>query len=179
MNATHSARSRQTPGSEAIGFIDRKEVSRCLSYEVCIPVVRDAIMALSKEEDETASSLDHPAVRWAHVRNHARRNGRTRRLRCHADQRLSRKLRARNPVAPGPRSPLRPRYGRACHVHSNRSADRICSLTPASEPILRGAWVRPGTDAAIASCSKVLDFCTRKTPASSVTITPSRKLVKS
>lgn len=34
--------------SGSIRFIDRNEVARCLTYELCIPIVRDAMIALSR-----------------------------------------------------------------------------------------------------------------------------------
>ena len=41
-------------------FIDREEVAQRLTYEVCIPIVREAMIAFSKEgRDEAASTLDH------------------------------------------------------------------------------------------------------------------------
>jgi ornithine cyclodeaminase/alanine dehydrogenase-like protein (mu-crystallin family) len=45
--------SRRTPvkqGKRAMRFIDREEVARLLSYDICIPIVREAMIAFSKGE---------------------------------------------------------------------------------------------------------------------------------
>ena len=44
-------------------FIDREEVARRLTYEKCIPIVREAMIAFSRGETKATSALDHPAVR--------------------------------------------------------------------------------------------------------------------
>ena len=45
--------------SETIRFIDREEVARRLTYERCIPIVRDAMIALSRGETQKGSSCAH------------------------------------------------------------------------------------------------------------------------
>ena len=48
-------------------FIDREEVSRHLTYKVCIPVLRDAVMALSKGETKRRMFRIMPGAMGAHA----------------------------------------------------------------------------------------------------------------
>ena len=56
-------------------FIDRDEVARRLTYEICIPIVRTAMIAFSKGETRATPTSNHPAFRRASVWSHARRLG--------------------------------------------------------------------------------------------------------
>ena len=77
-------------------FIDREEVARRLTYDVCIPIVRDAMIAFSKRRDQAASADHRPALQGPCVRRHARRDGRACDIRREAHQRLPRELREGN-----------------------------------------------------------------------------------
>ena len=94
-------------------FIDRDEVARRLTYEKCIPIVREAMIAFSRGETRQLLRSIIAAWRGPHVRHHAGRDGRARRIWREADQRLSGQLRARDPVPSGPGRSLRSRDRRA------------------------------------------------------------------
>ncbi len=57
-------------------FIDRDEVARRLTYEACIPIVRSAMIALSKGETKQLLRSVIPLSERTSIWHHARRHGR-------------------------------------------------------------------------------------------------------
>lgn len=218
--------------SSTLRFIDRDEVSRRLTYEVCIPIVRQAMIALSRGETKqllrTIIPLSDgrmfgimPGAMGAHavfgaklisvfhenfakgIQSHqglvilfapesgapvcvvhageltairtaatsavatdalARKEARSLALLGYGEQadthaRAISKVRRLDSITVWGRSPdrardfaarLQPDLGIPVHAAINAEqavaeADIVCTLTSASEPILRGAWLRPGT----------------------------------
>ncbi len=213
-------------------FIDREEVARRLSYEVCIPIVRQAMIALSKGETKqllrSILPLSEgrllgimPGAMGAHaafgaklisvfhdnyargIQSHqglvilfdpesgapvcvvdagevtairtaaasavatdvlARKDARRLALLGYGEQagthaRAIREVRRLESIVVWGRSPERavafaermrtelgiPVFAAAGVREAVAEADIICTVTPATEPILRGEWVRPGT----------------------------------
>ena len=54
-------------------FIDRDEIARRLTYDLCIPIVREAMIAFSNGRNEADFAHHHPARRRPPVRRHAGR----------------------------------------------------------------------------------------------------------
>ncbi len=70
-------------------FIDREEVARRLTYELCIPIVRDAMIAFSRGETKQLLRSIIPLSEGRLIRRHARCDGRACSVRREVDQRLS------------------------------------------------------------------------------------------
>ena len=84
-------------------FIDREEVARRLTYEICIPIVRQAMIAFSRGETKQLLRSIIPlsegrlfGIMPGAMGAHARVWGKV-------DQRISRQLRSRNSIASGSR----------------------------------------------------------------------------
>ena len=84
-------------------FIDRDEVARRLTYEICIPIVRQAMIAFSRGQTKQLLRSIIPlsegrlfGVMPGAMGAHAAFRGKV-------DQRISRQLRSRNSVASGSR----------------------------------------------------------------------------
>ena len=108
-------------------FIDREEVAKRLTYDLCIPIVRDAMIAFSRGETKQLSAFDYPAVRRPTFRRHARCDGRACPVRREVDQRLPRELLSWNTVTSRPRHPVRSgdparRFAWSMREKSRRSA---------------------------------------------------------
>ena len=75
-------------------FVSAEEVARLLPYEECIPLMREAMIALSRRADPAAAALDPRSAGGPRLRGDARRDARRRHVRGQAGQRLSRQFRA-------------------------------------------------------------------------------------
>jgi ornithine cyclodeaminase len=73
-------------------FIDRHEVARRLTYDVCIPIVRKAMIALSKGETKQLLRSIIPLSEGRILGIMPRGDGRTRAVRREANQRLQREF---------------------------------------------------------------------------------------
>ena len=105
-------------------FIDRDEVARRLTYDVCIPIVREAMIAFSKGETQ-AIAARHPATRRrTPVRLDARRHGRRSVFGAKLISVFPENFAQRRAVAPRRRRPVRRRD----------AARRSASCTPARSP---------------------------------------------
>src|SRR5207302_1589782 len=140
-------------------FIDREEVARRLTYEMCIPIVRDAMIAFSRGETKqtlrTIIPLSEgrlfgimPGAMGAHAVFGAK-------LLSAFDGNAAHGRQSHQGVV----VLFEPDTGEAvCAAHAGEitairtaaasavaNADIICTVSGASEPILKGELVRPGT----------------------------------
>ena len=127
-------RDRHDRGGEKRGsgmnllVVSAEEVARCLPYEECIPLMREAMIALSQGRTRQLlrGIIDLPER--PRLRRHAGRDARRRLVRRQAGQRLSREFRQGRQLAPGRRRDVRSRdrraggdpRGRRDHRHPHR-----------------------------------------------------------
>ena len=105
-------------------FVSAEEVARLLPYEECIPLMREAMIALSQGRTRQLLRGDHRPARGPRLRRDARRDARRRRVRRQAGQRLSREFRQGRPA--------RTRAWSSCSIR--RPARRRRCSTPARSP---------------------------------------------